>query len=89
MDSYGTALRAVFICQSCVAFCTFLACLPIEENPLPSVLRYLDSYFIVVNLMNRGSHEEQEEQDRRRRDSRAAVNGNGNRERNGDGNGAA
>jgi len=35
VDSYATALRAVFICQACIAFCTFLSCLPIEENPLP------------------------------------------------------
>ncbi|KAF8580262.1 MFS general substrate transporter [Ramaria rubella] len=34
-DSYAMALRAAFIFQVIVAFCMLLACLPIEENPLP------------------------------------------------------
>ena len=33
--AYESALRAVFICQAGVALLTLLACLPIEENPLP------------------------------------------------------
>jgi hypothetical protein len=40
VESYASAVRAVFICQTAVAVCAFLACLPIEENPLPSVQCY-------------------------------------------------
>ncbi|EIN10661.1 vacuolar amino acid permease [Punctularia strigosozonata HHB-11173 SS5] len=35
VDSYSAALRVVFICQAAVAFLAFLACIPIQENPLP------------------------------------------------------
>ncbi|KAJ6539182.1 major facilitator superfamily domain-containing protein [Mycena capillaripes] len=35
VDSYADGLRAVFIFQAAMAFLAFLACLPIEENPLP------------------------------------------------------
>ncbi|KIJ56179.1 hypothetical protein M422DRAFT_57657 [Sphaerobolus stellatus SS14] len=37
VDSYAIALKAVFICQTVAAILTVLACLPIEENPLPYV----------------------------------------------------
>ncbi|KAF8914097.1 vacuolar amino acid permease [Gymnopilus junonius] len=35
VDSYADALRVVFICQAVVSFLGFLACLPIQESPLP------------------------------------------------------
>ena len=35
VDSYGDALRVVFICQAAVNVLGFLACLPIQESPLP------------------------------------------------------
>ncbi|KAF7301419.1 hypothetical protein MIND_00707200 [Mycena indigotica] len=35
VDSYGDALRVVFIFQAALALLCLLACMPIEENPLP------------------------------------------------------
>ncbi|KAF9452050.1 vacuolar amino acid permease [Macrolepiota fuliginosa MF-IS2] len=35
VDSYADALRVVFICQVAINVCGFLACLPIQESPLP------------------------------------------------------
>ncbi|KAF8897363.1 vacuolar amino acid permease [Infundibulicybe gibba] len=35
VDAYAHALRVVFICQAAINFIGFLACLPIQENPLP------------------------------------------------------
>lgn len=35
VDSYADSLRTVFICQAAVSFLAFLACLFIEEKPLP------------------------------------------------------
>jgi len=35
VDSYADALRTVFICQAAISVLGFLACLPIQENPLP------------------------------------------------------
>ena len=37
VDSYAAALRAVFVCQAAISLCTLLACMPIEEHPLPWV----------------------------------------------------
>ncbi|KAF7331947.1 Multidrug resistance protein fnx1 [Mycena kentingensis (nom. inval.)] len=34
-ESYADALRVVFIFQTALSLLTFLACLPIQENPLP------------------------------------------------------
>ena len=34
VDSYGDALRVVFICQAAINVLGFLACLPIQESPL-------------------------------------------------------
>ena len=39
--AYSKALHVVFICQAAINFCAFLSCLPIQENPLPSVLFFL------------------------------------------------
>lgn len=36
VDSYADALRVVFICQVAINVCGLLACLPIQENALPS-----------------------------------------------------
>ncbi|XP_006460176.1 hypothetical protein AGABI2DRAFT_202979 [Agaricus bisporus var. bisporus H97] len=36
VDSYADALRVVFICQVAVNVCGLLACLPIQESPLPA-----------------------------------------------------
>jgi len=36
VDSYADALRVVFICQTAINFLGFLACIPIQENPLPA-----------------------------------------------------
>lgn len=68
VDCYAMALRAVFLCQTAVAVCTLLACLPIEENPLPSVQCYAIFCIFKSDHDYRGSHEEQDEQDRRRRE---------------------
>jgi len=35
VDSYADALRVVFICQAAISLLSFLACLPIQESPLP------------------------------------------------------
>ncbi|KAJ3566016.1 hypothetical protein NP233_g7272 [Leucocoprinus birnbaumii] len=36
VDSYADALHVVFICQVAINICGLLACLPIQENALPS-----------------------------------------------------
>ena len=38
VDSYAMALKTAFRCQTAVAVCTLLACLCIEEYPIPSVV---------------------------------------------------
>lgn len=38
VESYSLALRTVFWAQAGVAVVTFLLCLSIEENPLPSTM---------------------------------------------------
>ncbi|KIJ70285.1 hypothetical protein HYDPIDRAFT_77195 [Hydnomerulius pinastri MD-312] len=35
IDSYADALRVVFICQIAINVLVFIACIPIEEHPLP------------------------------------------------------
>jgi len=35
VDAYADALRVVFICQAAINVLGFLACLPIQESPLP------------------------------------------------------
>lgn len=37
MESYATALRVVFISQVAINILVFIACIPIEEHPLPYV----------------------------------------------------
>lgn len=37
IESYADALRVVFICQAAIGLLGFLACLPIQENPLSYV----------------------------------------------------
>jgi len=37
VDSYGDALRVVFIIHIAINILSFLACIPIQENPLPCV----------------------------------------------------
>ena len=37
IESYADALRVVFICQAAICLLGFLACLPIQENPLSYV----------------------------------------------------
>jgi len=36
VDSYADALRVVFICQVAINILSFIACIPIQENPLSS-----------------------------------------------------
>jgi len=36
VDAYGDALRVVFICQAAINVLGFVACLPIQESPLPA-----------------------------------------------------
>jgi len=36
VDSYADALRVVFICQVAINILAFIACIPIQENPLSS-----------------------------------------------------
>lgn len=37
IESYATALRVVFISQIAINILVFIACIPIEEHPLPCV----------------------------------------------------
>lgn len=37
MESYANALRVVFISQAAINILVFIACIPIEEHPLPYV----------------------------------------------------
>ena len=46
VDSYAMALKTVFRCQTAVAVCTLLACLCIEEYPIPSVFIYALLLFV-------------------------------------------
>ncbi|KAG8990252.1 hypothetical protein FRB93_003297 [Tulasnella sp. JGI-2019a] len=39
IESYAASLRVVFLFQMGLAVLAFLACLPIEENPLPSTMK--------------------------------------------------
>ena len=34
VDSYADSLRVVFICQVAINILGFIACIPIQENPL-------------------------------------------------------
>ncbi|KAG2077592.1 vacuolar amino acid permease [Suillus decipiens] len=38
VESYADALRVVFVCHTAINILVFIACLPIEEHPLPYVI---------------------------------------------------
>ncbi|KAG0705491.1 vacuolar amino acid permease [Suillus ampliporus] len=63
VDSYADALRVVFICQIAINILAFIACVPIEEHPLPYVTVMFDRALPMLTCadISRGTHQEQEE----------------------------
>jgi len=45
VDAYADALRVVFICQAAINVLGFLACLPIQESPLPATREEQEQQF--------------------------------------------
>ncbi|KAH7887923.1 vacuolar amino acid permease [Phlebopus sp. FC_14] len=45
VDSYADALRVVFICQIAINILVFIACLPIEEHPLPGTHQEQEEHY--------------------------------------------
>ncbi|KAG6378441.1 vacuolar amino acid permease [Boletus reticuloceps] len=45
LESYATALRVVFICQIAINILVFIACIPIEEHPLPGTHQEQEEYY--------------------------------------------
>ncbi|KIL00356.1 hypothetical protein PAXRUDRAFT_29848 [Paxillus rubicundulus Ve08.2h10] len=68
VESYADALRVVFICQIAINVLVFIACIPIEEHPLPCVH--------LAPPPDPGTHQEQEEHHRQQQQNandRSAV----------------
>ncbi|KAJ8595338.1 vacuolar amino acid permease [Rhizopogon salebrosus TDB-379] len=45
VESYADALRVVFICQVAINILVFIACLPIEEHPLPGTHQEQEEHY--------------------------------------------
>jgi MFS family permease len=52
VDSYADALRVVFICQAAISVLGFLACLPIQESPLPGTREEQEQHYQNQNQQN-------------------------------------
>ncbi|KAF8974403.1 vacuolar amino acid permease [Flammula alnicola] len=55
--SYADALRVVFICQAAITFLGFLACVPIQESPLPGTRAEQEEHYRNQESAGRGASE--------------------------------
>jgi hypothetical protein len=63
VESYADALHVVFICHIAINILVFIACVPIEEHPLPYVIVTSDRALSMLTCadISRGTLQEQEE----------------------------
>jgi hypothetical protein len=63
VESYADALHVVFICHIAINILVFIACVPIEEHPLPYVIVTSDHALPMLTCagISRGTLQEQEE----------------------------
>ncbi|KAG1874610.1 vacuolar amino acid permease [Suillus subalutaceus] len=63
VESYADALHVVFICHIAINILVFIACIPIEEHPLPYVIVTSDHALPMLTCadISRGTLQEQEE----------------------------
>lgn len=63
VESYADALHVVFICHIAINILVFIACIPIEEHPLPYVIVTSDHALMMLTCVDisRGTLQEQEE----------------------------